>query len=129
MDLFVAGAESVTLRWNTVASVEELREAASLCDPAGLFVGLEFPGGRFLRHRKDARDARGVVSLAEELGLGVVFMVEDVSPVVLRGLPLSSQVANFVQGPVWGRGEELEALGFAGALGPAVSVPAEEASS
>lgn len=123
MDLFVAGAERVTMRWNTLRAIEELAEAASLAQPGGLFVGLEFPRREFLKHPKDARSAADVVRLADGLGLGVVYITDATDPYFVRDLPLS-QVSRHYQGskPI----AELEAWGFAGQLVGPVDIAAEE---
>lgn len=124
MDLFIAGAESVTLRWNTLDSGKELEEAAELCEPSTLFLGLEHPGGRFLENRRDVRPLAAVARMAEELGMGVVHVVGEAQEHLVRGLP-ASEAPRFVMGPFWGWQERLEELGFAGMLVPAGDIPEE----
>lgn len=126
MDLFIAGAETVTMRWNTLDDAKELEEAADLCNPESLLVGLEYPRGGFLRNRRDARPAADVVRLAERLDVGQVHFVERGDESAVRALPFSSG-RRFVHGPVWGQRELLEELGFVGALVPAPLIPDEKA--
>lgn len=113
MDLFVAGAERVTMRWNTVKGVEELAEAASLAQPGALFLGLEFPRREFLPHPKDKRTALDAARLAEGLGIGLVYIVDRPDPSFVRDLPLA-QVARYVQGA--GADGQHQAWGYAGSL-------------
>lgn len=87
MDLFVAGAEAVTLRWNTLDAPEELEEAAELCDPGTLYLALEFPHGKFLQHPRDKRDAADVVRYAESKGVGIVFVMDRADADALAALP------------------------------------------
>lgn len=124
MDLFVAGADAVTLRWNTIDSADELHEAVEVCQPGTLFLALEFPRGSFLPHRRDARGAADVVHLAEELGLGLVMVVERADDDALRALPLS-RTPRFVQGPA--NVVSAQEMGFAGAMVAPAALP-EEAS-
>lgn len=124
MDLFIAGAEAVTLRWNTLDSPDELAEAAALCQPGTLFLALEFPRGQFLRHPADARDASEVAQLAEEHGVGLVLVVDRASDDALRALPLS-RTPRFVQGPV--DPGVAQAMGFAGAMLAPAALPEEAA--
>ena len=99
MDLFVAGAEAVTLRWNTLDDPEELEEAGELCAPGTLFVALEFPKGRFLAHPRDRRTAEEVVRLAESKGVGVIFALDQADEAALRALP-DAATPRYVQAPV-----------------------------
>lgn len=114
MDLFIAGAELVTMRWNTLRAPAELEEAAGLCQPGSLFVGLEFPKGRFLKHPKDARDERAVAELAETLGVGLVLQLDKPDAALLRALP--GGPTRYAQGAPAAMRPELEALAFTGAL-------------
>lgn len=116
MDLFVAGAEWVTLRWNTLGAEKELEEAASLAQPGALFVGLEFPHGEFLPNPRDRRSADEVVRLAEVHGAGIVYIIPpDAPPELARTLPGAS-TPRFVQGA---RGAvDLQTWGYQGALVP-----------
>lgn len=95
MDLFVAGAETVTMRWNTLDSPEELAEAAEVTQHGSLFLGLEFPRGAFLPHPKDRRGAAEAAAFAEGLGIGLVLQVEPAAD--LRSLPAST-ASRYVQG-------------------------------
>lgn len=122
MDLFVAGAERVTMRWNTLHAVEELADAAALAQPGGLFLGLEFPRKTFLKNAKDARSAADVVRLADGLGIGVVYITDTDDPFFVRDLPLS-QVERYHQGakPM----ADLQSWGFAGELVGPVNIEPE----
>lgn len=122
MDLFVAGAETVTMRWNTLDAPEELAEAVEVCQPGTLFLALEYPRGRFLPHRDDARDAEAVVRHAEELGVGVVFVLDRADDDVLRALPLS-RTPRYVQGAA--RAASAQEMGFAGAILAPAALPEE----
>ncbi len=125
MDLFIAGAESVTLRWNTLQNAKELEEVASLCDPATIHLALEYPRGTFLPHSKDRIPAADVARLADRLGMSVVYVVDRSDTSFLRTLPAVTGTRH-VQGPVSAVIGELEALGFTGAIVPADRLPAEE---
>lgn len=114
MDLFIAGAQAVTMRWNTLASPEELEEAATLCEPETLFVGVELPHRTFLPHPKDPRGIDEVARLASRLGIGVVYIVDGAGEDVLGRLPTSG-ATRYVQGAAV-RAERLEELGFHGQL-------------
>lgn len=124
MDLYVAGAEAVTLRWNTLDSATELEEAASLCQPGTLHLALEFPKGRFLAHRKDGRSAEEVAALAAANSLGLVLLVDSFD--ALRAAP-TAPMGRYVQG--LGRADAMRAqeLGFQGALLAPSEVPPEDA--
>lgn len=124
MDLFVAGAENVTLRWNTLHSPEELAEAADLCEPGSLHLAIEHPRGAFLAHPRDRRSAGDVARYADELGVGLVHLVDRADLHFLRSLPPTTGPRR-VMGPVVGHEAELETLGFAGALVPALQIPPE----
>lgn len=123
MDLFVAGAESVTMRWNTLDSPEELEEAAGMCQPGSLFVGLEFPHGRFLEHPKDARSAEEVARWAESLGVGLVLVADVASDADARALPAGHE--RWLQGRA--APSTLQELGFRGALVAPDQLPPEGA--
>lgn len=124
MDLFVAGAETVTMRWNTLDSIEELREAADVTQPGSLLLGLEFPRGGFLKHSKDARGPHEAAAFAESLGLGLVLLTDVGAD--LRALPTST-AARFVAGLPRDRALAAEELGYQGALLSPSELPAEEA--
>lgn len=123
MDLFVAGAEAVTMRWNTLDAPEELAEAAELCQPGTLFLALEFPNGRFLPHPRDRRSERDAIALAEEHSVGIVLIVDRASDDALRALPLS-RTPRYVLGPV--SPASAQAMGFAGALLAPAALPEEK---
>lgn len=122
MDLFIAGAETVTVRWNTLHDVAELEEAAGLVQPGTLFVGLEYPKGAFLRHRRESQGAEDVVRLAEELGIGVVFLLDKPDARLLRTLPPAT-VPRYVQGASAALLPDLQAMGFQGALLAPTQIP------
>ncbi|HET6405232.1 MAG TPA: hypothetical protein VFH78_11330 [Candidatus Thermoplasmatota archaeon] len=122
MDLFIAGAEAVTMRWNTLDRPDELEEAVEVCQPGTLFLALEFPRGAFLQHPRDKRDAAQVVTLAEELGLGLVMVIDDAREDALRALPLS-RTPRYVQGPV--SVAAAQSMGFAGAMLAPLALPKE----
>lgn len=122
MDLFVAGAESVTLRWNTLHDARELEEAAALAEAGAIFVGLEFPQGGFLRHPTDARGAADVARFAESLGLGVVIITDAIHDDALRALPVTT-TARYLQGAP--RSADAQRFGFAGALLAPNDIPEE----
>lgn len=113
MDLFVAGADAVTMRWNTLQRVEELQEAAEICEPGTLFVALEYPGGEFLRHARDRRDAAEVARLAESIGVGVVSILEGADEKTARRLP-GGATPRYVQGAI--SPSTLQSMGFQGGL-------------
>jgi len=113
MDLFVAGAEAVTIRWNTLQRVEELQEAAELCDPGTLFLGLEYPRGEFLSNARDGRDPHEVVRLAESLGVGVVYMLDTADENAARRLP-GAATPRYVQGAI--PPMTVQSMGFQGAM-------------
>lgn len=77
MDLFVAGAERVTLRWHHLADEAELREAHEMSD--ALFLGLEFRGGAFQPHPALGGEDRAT-ALARELNLPVVVLDPGAKP-------------------------------------------------
>ena len=122
MDLFVAGAEAVTMRWNTLHRTQELEEAATMCQPGSLFVGIEYPHGNFLPHRKDKRGADEVARYAESLGAGVVFIVDKPDDELLRALP-PAMTSRFVQGVAARSVAPLQEMGFQGALVTAAEIP------
>ena len=123
MDLFVAGAEVVTLRWNTLDSEDELVEAAEVCQPGTLFLALEFPRGKLLPHPKDKRDAADVVRLAESKGVGLVYVLDQADEALLRSLP-GAATPRFVQGPF--HPHAVQAMGFQGLMLAPTLLPAEE---
>ena len=124
MDLFVAGAETVTMRWNTLDSPEELREAAEVTQHGSLLLGLEFPRGGFLKHPKDGRSAHEAAAFAESLGLGLVLLTDAGAD--LRALPTST-AARFVAGVPRDRALAAQELGYQGALlAPTELPPGEE---
>ena len=124
MDLFIAGAETVTMRWNTLHAPKELEEAASLAQPGALLLGLEYPRGGFLRHPKDPRDAADAARLAETLGMGVVHIVHEADAAAVRALPAPTTPRDH-QGGTRARAAELQAGGYAGALLPPAELPEE----
>lgn len=71
MDALVAGAERLTLRWATLASEDELREAAALSD--SLALGIEFHGP-MVPNPLVRGDERHALALAADLGLDVVVL-------------------------------------------------------
>lgn len=126
MDLFVAGADAVTMRWNTLHKPSELEEAAAIAQDGALFVGLEFPRGAFLPHAKDARTATQVVQLAQDLGLGMVFFVEKADAEVARQLPTST-TPRWLQGASAQSAPDLQAWGYHGAIVGPIDLTTEEA--
>jgi hypothetical protein len=124
MDLFVAGAENVTMRWNTLSAPAELEDAASLAQHGALFVGLEFPRGTFLKNPADARGADDVARHAESLGLGVVHIVDSGDAAFARDLPVT-RTPRYLQGGSRALAGELQAWGFAGALLSPAELPPE----
>ncbi|HUR68405.1 MAG TPA: hypothetical protein VM370_04105 [Candidatus Thermoplasmatota archaeon] len=123
MDLFVAGAEAVTVRWDTLQRVEELQEAADLCQSGTLFLALEFPHGRFRAHPRDKRSAEEVVRLAESIGVGIVYVLDAGHDEVVRALP-GSATPRYVQGAL--TPDALQAMGFQGAMVAPALLPTEE---
>lgn len=121
MDLFVAGASAVTMRWNTLDRPQELVDASDVCEPGTLFLALEFPRGEFLRHARDKRDAAEVARFAEELGVGLVYIVDREDEAVLRALPAAT--TRYVQGPV--SAALAQSMGFAGAMLAPTLLPEE----
>lgn len=115
MDLFIAGAEAVTMRWNTLHRPVELEEAAAVCQPGTLFVGLEYPRGAFLAHRKDKRTDVDVMRYAEELGVGIVLMLDQPTADDLRRLP-PAMTHRYVQGAPAPLVADAQAMGFSGLL-------------
>lgn len=124
MDLFVAGADAVTLRWNTLQRAEELQEAAELCQPDTLFVSLEYPHGAFLRNPRDKRDAADVVRLAESIGVGIVYVLDKADEKLARALP-GAATARYLQSTL--APDKVQAMGFQGAILPPTHLPPEEA--
>lgn len=124
MDLFVAGAEAVTMRWNTLDSAAELEEAGGMAQPGSLFLGLEFPRGQFLRNPRDARDAHAVAALAREHQIGLVYLVDRADEGFLRGLPESGTL-RYVQGAPPGAASTLQSMGYSGMLLAPAQLPPE----
>lgn len=122
MDLFIAGADAVTMRWNTLKTAKELEEAAQLCQPDTLFVGLEYPHGQFLAHPKDKRSDAEVARFAESIGVGVVYQTHAPDANLLRRLP-PAVTPRYVQGVPASLLPDLQALGFQGALVAPTEVP------
>lgn len=123
MDLLIAGAETVTLRWNTLDSAAELEEAAEDCSPGSLFLGLEVPHAGFLRHPKDKRPLDEVATWAASLGVGLVLMVAPGTD--LATLPVTN-TPRFVQGLPREQALAAKDLGFQGALLAPVELEASE---
>jgi len=115
MDLFVAGAETVTMRWNTLRRASELEEAAAIAQEGALYVGLEFPHGKFLPHPQDARSATQVAQLAQDLGIGLVFLTDKADADVVRHFP-SSTTPRWLQGASSHLASELQTWGYQGAI-------------
>lgn len=126
MDLYVAGAETVTLRWNTLDSAAELEEAAELTQPGTLFLMLEYPRGAFLRNARDPRGAAEAAELARRLGAGLVFLVDRADEGFLRALPESPH-GRYAQGAPRAAQPLLEELGFTGMLLAPAQLPPEGA--
>jgi hypothetical protein len=122
MDVFVAGADQVTLRWNTLRDARELDEAAQLAQPGSLFLALEFPKGRFLPNPHDKRGPDAVVALAQAAGVGVVHIL-DAEPDLHALPPGSDRWAQGIPRRLAGQAQE---MGFAGALLAPAELPAEE---
>jgi hypothetical protein len=127
MDLFVAGAETVTMRWNTLHAAEELREASDMTQAGNLFVGLEYPRGAFLRNARDPRSADEVVKLAESVGAGVVYYVDRADEGFLRSLPPAT--LRYVQGAPLSAAQALQDMDFRGMLLAPAQLPPEEKAS
>lgn len=124
MDLFVAGADAVTLRWNTLDEPEEMEEAAELCDPGTLYLALEFPHGQFLKHPRDKRDADEVVRYAESKGVGVVFVMDRADAAALAALP-GAATRRYVQAAAVP--SDAQAAGLQGAILAPALLPEENA--
>jgi len=72
VELFVAGAMRVTIRWGLVRGVDELEEIAEIAEPGALYLGLEFRDG-FVPNPRIARlGAEDALDLARKLELPVV---------------------------------------------------------
>lgn len=121
-DALVAGADRVTVRWNTLASEGELRELVALSDSA--FLGIEFRRGLVPNRRDPAASLRKLFALATELGIGVVGVDLD-SAGTMRGVnkALAAELQPFPGEKYFaggvrslGEAEELGLMGFAGAL-------------
>ena len=124
MDIYVAGAETVTLRWNTLDSADELEEVAEMAQPGTLFLMLEYPRGAFLRNARDPRDAKEVAALARKLEVGMVHLVDREDEWFLRNLP-ESPAGRYVQGLPRSWAPKLEELGFTGMLLAPAQLPPE----
>lgn len=124
MDLFVAGAEAVTMRWNTLDSPKELEAAAELAQPDALFLGLEYPKGAFLPHRAYPRSAREVAAWAASLGVGLVFLLDEPDAHLLRSLP-EAPTARWLQNLPRRLVDDAQAMGYRGALVPPAEIPPE----
>jgi uncharacterized protein related to proFAR isomerase len=121
MDLLVAGAERATLRWATLASEGELREAAEVSD--SVVLGLEYNGPMVPNPVVQGDEGRAL-ALARELGLGICVL--DLARTgrgqgfdrSLASRFASTGLARWFGGGVRGGEEarELEAMGYAGAL-------------
>ncbi len=71
MDLFIAGASRITMRWNTLADPAEFDEAAA--DSEELYLGLEYKDGALVPNRKDPkRSVSSILADADDLGCGIV---------------------------------------------------------
>lgn len=127
MDVFVAGADALTMRWNTLRDARELDEAAQLAQPGSLFLALEFPKGHFLPNPRDKRGPEQVVQLAESAGVDVVMIGDALDSSALRGLP-PARTHRWVQGLPRRLLGDAESMGFAGALLAPSELPPEEAS-
>lgn len=121
MDLLVAGADRVTLRWGSLADEEELREAHAMSD--ALLLGLEYEGALVPNPRMGSDEGRGL-ALARELGLGLVVIDRARAGSrkgVDRGLAARFQASGLERwftGGVRDREDarELQALGYKGCL-------------
>lgn len=122
MDLFIAGAETVTMRWNTLDDPQELVAATEVCQPGTLFLALEYPRGRFLPNTRDTRSADDVARFADELGVGLVLIVDAPDESALRAMP-TNRAPRYVQGPV--DVATAQAMGFAGAMVSPAALPEE----
>lgn len=128
MDVLVAGARRVTLRWSLLDSPDELEESADLAEPSSLALALEHRDGAFVRNRR-ARDHSAGDALARADGLGVPVIVIDVggrafNASLMHALPASATErwwAAVVDAPA--RLAELERAGFTGVLAPAAQMP------
>jgi len=128
MDLFVAGAERVTARWNTLHSMAELEEAASFSED--LFLGIEFRHGFIDNKRDPAGTPEALFRRVEELGIGLVVIDLLAATATQVDQNLARTGARF-RGTKWyagGRGgaydlESLESLAYSGILLPASALP------
>lgn len=120
MDVLVAGAERVTLRWAHLAGESELREAHEMSD--ALVLGLEFRGGVFQANPLLRAGEEQVVALARELGVAIAVIDQDPKPGgVDRNLASrfqSTGLERWYLGGVRDGGDarELQALGYRGCL-------------
>ncbi|MCA1813355.1 MAG: hypothetical protein LC624_05315 [Halobacteriales archaeon] len=69
MDVLVAGAERITMRWSTLAREEELRELAEMSD--AVWLGLEH-NGAFVPNPLVRGDEGHARAIAKDLNLGIV---------------------------------------------------------
>ncbi|HWG91469.1 MAG TPA: HisA/HisF-related TIM barrel protein [Candidatus Thermoplasmatota archaeon] len=132
MDLFIAGAERVTVRWNTLHSYSELIEASDLSEE--VYLGVEFQNG-FVDNRRDpAGSVDHLFRSVQQLGVGLVLI--DLAGGA--GPQINPQLAHLgarYQGRKWYMGgsgdafdrETLDSLAYSGLLVPARAMP--EASS
>lgn len=129
MDLFIAGAERVTVRWNTVHDFEELAEAVAFSEE--VFLGVEFREAFIDNPRDPARTPDLLFQRAEALGIGLVII--DLLAGTAQVRPsLASTGARF-RGEKWyagGQGaaydrETLENLAYSGTLVPAAALARE----
>lgn len=77
MDLLVAGASRVTLRWSALADETELREACEFAEEDAIVLGLEYEGPSVARRMLPNRQLGGedrALALARELGLGIAVL-------------------------------------------------------
>lgn len=131
MDLFVAGAERVTVRWNTLHTIEELEEAAEVSED--VFLGVEFRNGFVDNKRMPAGSPEALFQRVEDLGIGLV-VVDLLAGTVQQVQPALASLGARFRGPKWyagGRGgaydrETLESLAYSGILVPAHAIEPEE---
>lgn len=123
MDVLVAGASAVTVRWSTLRAADELEEAADLLDPDALFLALEHPGGRLRAHAKDGRGADALAAWAGDVGVGLVHVVDaDADADFVRALPRAVTPC-YVQGASAAVAAQARTWGYAGALVSPTQLP------
>lgn len=124
-DLFIAGATRVTARWNTLADLGELEEAAEMTED--MYLGVEV-GADFVRNPRERLASEKLAEIVGRLALPVVLI--DLSA---RGAASDRALAcgdQFAAAPErWYMGvvepdaaRALEARGYAGAILPAESL-------